>query len=159
MKKTLLKIILFTLFICQNFILSTEIPETIIGLDKDRILIGKSIQIFQDKSGDLSINDILSPDFNGSFANSHMYINNIGYTDSAVWVRFNISKSRNLTTRTPWVILCEYANIHFADLYQVDENNKIIRIKNTGTMLPLESRDHLYNKIVFFVEKEREDAA
>lgn len=151
MKKTLLKIIFFALFICQNIIFPTEIPETIIGLDKDRIPIGKSIQIFEDKSGDLSINDILSPEFNGSFTNSNRYINNIGYTDSAIWVRLNISKSRNLTTRTPWVILNKYANIHYADLYQLDENNKIIRRKSTGTMLPLVSRDHLYNKIVFFV--------
>ncbi len=151
MNKILSKLILLLiLFLFQYSLFSTEIPEIILGMDDDSIMIGKSIQIFEDKSGDLSIDDILAPDFNGSFVNSQMYINNFGYTDSSIWVRFNISKSRNLKKETPWVILNKYANIHFADLYQVDENKKIIRAKSTGTMRPIESRDHLYNKLVFF---------
>ena len=153
MNKILVKLILslIILFPFQYSVFSTEIPKTIIGNDKDNILIGKSVQIFEDKSGILSINDILGPDFDALFIDSQRYINNFGYTDSNIWIRLNISKSKNLTTRTPWVILNKYANIHFADLYQVNENKKIIREKSTGTMLPLESRDHLYNKLVFFV--------
>jgi len=153
MNKTLLKIILFFIILLpfQFTLFSTEIPKTIIGLDEDSIMIGKSIQIFEDKSGNLSLNNILAQDFNGIFVDSKRYINNFGYTDSTIWVRFNISKSRDLITRTPWVILNKYANIHFANLYQVDENKEVIRIKKSGTMLPLESRDHLYNKLVFFV--------
>ena len=126
MNRTLLKLILIVTMSLsfQYSVFSTEIPETIIGNDKDSILIGKSVQIFEDKSGDLSINEILSTDFNGIFIDSHRYINNFGYTDSTIWVRFNISKSNDLITRTPWVILNKYANIHYADLFQTDENNQ-----------------------------------
>ncbi len=153
MNKLSLKLILslIVLFSLQHSAISAEIPGIIVGSDKESTLIGKNTQVFEDKSGKLSINDILNPDSDITFLDSKRYINNFGYTDSTIWIRLSISKSKNLITRTPWVILNKYANIHYADLYQVDENNKVIREKSTGTMLPLESRDHLYNKLVFFV--------
>ncbi len=153
MKKILIKSVLFIIIlITLNFIIfSTKIPEIMIEMNKKNTLIGKNIQIYKDFSGNISIKDILSPKFNGSFVNSQRYINNFGYTDSTIWVRFNISTNKNIINKTPWVVLNNFANIHYIDFYQVDENKNVIKTKSSGTMLPLKTRDQLYNKLVFFV--------
>ena len=52
--------------------------------------LGYHLEILQDPSRQLTINDVVSPQWKNRFMPSHQQVPAIGYTDSAIWVRCQV---------------------------------------------------------------------
>lgn len=143
--------ILLLIILFPQIINSEDIPESKLTSDKNEIFLGNHMQIFEDKTGKLTINDILGNDFNREFKRSLNKTNNFGYTDSSIWVRFKLLKNLDDQSRSPWIVVNEFASIDHVDFYHIDSEGKIKKMNKTGMMLPVKTREHEYYKPIFYV--------
>ena len=70
-----------------------NIPLTapvILNDDQDVYPLGLYLEILEDPSGKLTIEEITSPEFENRFVPSLNEVPNFGHTNSAYWVRFRI---------------------------------------------------------------------
>jgi len=148
-KQTTIIKLIFMLIISPLFLPANDIPEIDITNEFKSKSIGSEIQIFQDLNSTLSIHDILSNDFKGEFKNISKQFHHFGFTRSTVWVKFILKKNADVESRSPLVIVNEFPMIDHSHFYQINNNSVPEKIVETGIMHPLNSRDHIYYKIVF----------
>jgi two-component system, cell cycle sensor histidine kinase and response regulator CckA len=155
------KLIVFLFSLLINVFLAAAVSaQNSISLtdNTDEFDLNPYIEILEDSSGNLNINDIISLQYISKFKVNHQKVPNFGYTESVYWVKFQVN-SEDIKKFTPRVLEIVYPNIHYVDLYQLNTNNEILKISKTGTMRELESRDYLYNNLVFLISfnKNREN--
>lgn len=119
--------------------------------------LGTYLEIMEDPEGNLKIKDILSPEISKLFIPSDEMVPNFGHTKSAYWLRFRVRKEKESASQSPWVLELGFANMHYADFYITKENGEIVREKKTGSMRPINTRDHLYHRILFMVNPTSND--
>ena len=95
--------------------------------DTKQISINPYLEILEDSTGNLTIQDVIDLKNNSKFKSNHQNVPNFGFTESVYWVKFKIN-SENLGSITPWVLEVVYPNIHFIDLYHFDSQNQIVNI-------------------------------
>ncbi len=127
-----------------------NIPLTapvILNDEQDIYPLGLYLEILEDPSGKLTIEEITSPEFENKFVPSQNEVPNFGHTNSAYWVRFRI---RNETGQSEnWRLKLGFANMQHIDLYLQRPDNKGYTHKKTGTYLPFNTRDIPYPSFVF----------
>ncbi|MCK4700497.1 MAG: hypothetical protein KAT38_09190, partial [Bacteroidales bacterium] len=72
---------------------NSKIPLTatvILNNNRDVYPIGLFLEILEDPSGKLTIEEVASPEFEEKFILSNEKVPNFGHTNSAYWVRFRI---------------------------------------------------------------------
>ena len=116
----------------------------------DQRSVNSFLEILEDTSGSLSIEDVISPEYSKQFQTNYQTIPSFGFTNSVYWVRFKIN-SINLKTFTPWVLELVYPIVHYVDLYHLDKQNKILDITKTGTMREIKTRDYICHHLVFLI--------
>ena len=128
---------------------------TVILSDDMEYSVWRNIDIFEDKTATVTINDILDNPSQIEFFPAGSRIPNFGYTKSAYWVRFEVhNKSRKINK---WISESKYINLNYVDFYLIDnQNGQIIKTVKTGNMRPLETRDYFHQKIVFILPLEAE---
>ena len=100
MRATLLKpkafilSMLVALFLCNTALAQggdPPAPEPLIITDEqDRYPLGLHLEILEDLSGELTIEDVSSLEFDSQFIRNKVAVPNFGFSDSAHWVRFNV---------------------------------------------------------------------
>jgi hypothetical protein len=65
--------------------------------EQDGYPLGLHLEILKDPDGQLTIEQVASPEYDERFVPNHEKTPNLGYTDSAYWVRF---RARNETAET-----------------------------------------------------------
>jgi len=134
-------------FVFESFLFS---QNSIILTDKtDSYELTPYIQTFEDTSGLLKIEDVVRADFDNNFIQNTESIPNFGYSNSNIWVKFKIKKISN--RGIPWILELDYAPMNYMDFYLVSREGEVISEKKSGNMLPFETRDFLYQNIVFYV--------
>ncbi|MBF0103048.1 MAG: response regulator, partial [Desulfobacterales bacterium] len=108
--------------------------------------IGLYMDILEDKDGKLTIDDILSPEFNGNWIPSKSKEPTYGFTNSAYWVRFFIETKFSQTKE--WLLEQSYPLIDLIDLYIIKDHGTIIT-KYGGDSFPFSSREIQHRNIVF----------
>jgi signal transduction histidine kinase/PAS domain-containing protein len=113
--------------------------------------LGLHLEILEDPDGQLTIEQVASPEYNERFVPNHEKTPNLGYTDSAYWVRF---RARNETAETyDWRLELGFANMQHAALYTPlapPGNTKPgWAVAQTGTFYPFSTRDQAFHHIVF----------
>jgi hypothetical protein len=113
--------------------------------------LGLHLEILEDPDGQLTIEQVASPEYDGQFVPNHETASNFGYTDSVYWVRF---RTRNETTRTDeWRLELGFANMQHVTLYtplaQPGSSESSFAVKQTGTSYPFSTRDVAFHRIVF----------
>jgi len=127
---------------------SPPTPEPLILSDKQDIYpLGLNLEILEDPGGELTIEEVTSPEFDSQFTPSQAAVPNLGFTDSAYWVRFLVQNETSPVDQ--WLLELAYANIHFVDLYTPTPDGKAFDVKKTGVMRPPETRDILHPHITF----------
>jgi len=127
-----------------------NIPLTatvILNDDQDDYPLGLYLEILEDSSGKLTIEEIASQEFENRFVPSTNKVPNFGYTSSAYWVRFRI-KSETKQTENWWLKL-DFADMQNIDFYMQSQDSEEFTHKKTGTYLPFRTRDIPYPKFVF----------
>ena len=114
---------------------------------QDSFKLGPHLEFLEDPTGDLTINDVASPEFSARFVPSDMDVPNFGFTDSAYWVRLPLRNESQLTDR--WFLQVDFPNMHYVDLYTPRADGSGFDVKQTGSFQPSSTRDIQHPRIVF----------
>ena len=105
------------------------------------------MELLEDPGGELTIDQVSSPEFVSQFTPSQVAVPNYGFTDSVYWVRLS------LDNQTPnvdeWIIEVDFSNTQYVDLYTPLPNGEGFDVRQTGSMRPVSTRDVLFPRIVF----------
>jgi len=83
--------------------------------EQDRYPLGLFLELLEDSSRELTIDEVSSPEYAARFTPSHVEVPNLGYTDSAYWVRLSLRNNSSQTTT--WLLEHDFPNMHYVDLY------------------------------------------
>jgi PAS domain S-box-containing protein len=115
--------------------------------------LGRRLDILEDPGGQLTIEQVASPEYERQFMPSQSETPNFGYTDSAYWVRFRL---RNESDLTDWRLELGFANMQHVALYTPLAQSSLpsvatpgFAVKQTGTFYPFNTRDEAYHHFVF----------
>ena len=101
--------------------------------------IGKSIDLFEDSSAQLTIQQILSPEISSRFVASTQDTPNFGYTDSAIWIRFRLDDRRYPSFNAsydPLYLVLAFAVTDRADLWCRSVSGNSIIQQTAGDHVP-----------------------
>jgi hypothetical protein len=122
-------------------------PEPILLTDEQgEYPLGLHLEILEDPGGELSIEDVSSPEFDSQFLPSQESVPNHGMTSSAIWVRFRLENQA--TDTDEWLLEQGFANMHYIDLYSPLPGGAGYAVKQSGVLRPLTTRDVLHPKII-----------
>lgn len=119
---------------------------TAITLTDDKIIagLGNNLEILEDPTGVLNIHQITTPGFSPGFHPGSRIVPNLGYTRSAVWVRF---KAKNLTFSDPWILQAAYAGMDYVELYTGEGSDW--EVQELGQHLPFSARPIINRNLLF----------
>jgi two-component system, sensor histidine kinase LadS len=120
------------------FISSSIFSEGVITLKETNtsIPIWSYLEILEDSSGSLTIEEITKPNKQREFKPNSNRVPNFGISNSAFWIKFI---TRNEYPKENWVLNIKSAHIHSIDFY-IPENNQFTRI-STGNQYPFYQRE------------------
>jgi signal transduction histidine kinase/PAS domain-containing protein len=125
-----------------------EAPEPVVLTDtQGEYPLGLHLEILEDPSRELTIDDVSSPELDAKFITSQAQVPNYGFTNSAYWVRFRLDNQTSQTQE--WLLEQGFANTHYVDLYTPLPSGKGFAVKQTGVLRPANTRDVSYPRIVF----------
>jgi signal transduction histidine kinase len=138
--------LLYTLALAQS---SDPSPPESLTLTDEMVEypLGLHLEILEDPSGELTIDEVSSSEFDSQFVPSQVDVPNFGFSNSAYWARIHLN---NQTSRTDeWLLEVDFANMQYVDLYSPLPDSEEFTVKQTGALRPVSTRDVLYPKIVF----------
>ena len=109
--------------------------------------LGKHLWLLEDPGRELTIEDVTSPQYQAQFLPSHVDTPNLGFTDSAYWVRLPLENESQ--TVTDWLLELGFANLQYVDLYSPRPNGDGFDVKQTGSFRSPATRDLQHEHIVF----------
>ena len=123
-------------------------PEALFLTDQQgEYPLGLHLQILEDTSGNLTIDDVSSPEFGPRFVPSKVAVPNFGFTNSIIWVRFSLYNQAPHTNE--WLLEQGFANTHYVDLYTPLPDGEGFSVKQTGVLRPTSTRDVVSPRIIF----------
>ena len=122
-------------------------PQPLILTDQQgEYRLGGSLDILEDPSGELSIDQVASPEFASRFVRSQEEVPVFGYTNSAYWLRVRLRNEFRLTN--PWWLEFGYANTQYIDLYTPLPDGEGFSLKQSGSLRPFTTRDIPYQRVI-----------
>lgn len=110
-----------------------------------RFPLGLHLEILEDPSRQLTIEDVTSATYDTKFIASQSAEPNYGRIQSVIWVRFELQNKT--TQQNEWWLEYGFPNIHHIYLYLPQGTD--FKIKKTGILYPFDTRDIPYHRIVF----------
>ena len=117
--------------------------------DQGQYPLGLHLEILEDPSGELTIEQVTSPELDSQFIPSPVEVPNYDYTDSAYWVRINLDNETSQANE--WLLEVGFANTHYVDLYTPLPDGEGYIVKQSGSLRSVSTRDVLYPNIVLSV--------
>jgi hypothetical protein len=126
-------------------------PEPVVLTDElGQYPLGFHLDILEDSSGELTIDQVASPEFDARFTPSQVEVPNFGFTNSTFWVRLHL---RNQTPHTDrWLLEQGFANTHYVDLYTPLLDGEGYSVRETGVLRPAAMRDIPHPRIIFTLD-------
>jgi signal transduction histidine kinase len=126
----------------------TETPQPLVLTDEQgKYPLGFHLEILEDPSGELTIEDVSSPAYDTQFTSNQVAVPNYGYTNSAYWVRFQLDNESSQTNE--WLLELGFANLQYIDLYTPITGGGGFEVRQSGALRPVSSRDVAYPNIIF----------
>lgn len=144
--KPLTLVILWTL-IAPDFLYAA--PPVFLNPQVGHYLLGRHLDILQDKEGKWTIEDVLSPSISARFSPSASPVPSFGYTSSVYWVRFNIVNPSRQDLK--WYLENNYPTLDQIELY-IPKGNNQFQEKFSGDLYPFNYRDIQYFNVVFALQ-------
>jgi signal transduction histidine kinase len=129
---------------------SDDLPilePVVLNENQDAYPLGAYLELLEDPSGELTIEEVSSPEYDSQFTPSQAEVPNLGFTKSAYWVRFNLENETGQAD--DWLLEVGFANLHYVDLYTPMPDGVGFEVRQTGYLRPVSTRDLLYPHIVF----------
>ncbi len=125
--------------------------ENMMSLSGDREVFnaGYFMETLEDRSGNLSINDVTSETFRGKFRKNNSMISNFGFTDSVYWARL---KLKNLSSNSLYKLEIGFPlidRIEFYWKYGDDPPGALFQRHVSGRLIPFTERESEYRNFLF----------
>ena len=121
----------------ESLVLSDQLGQYPLGLHMD---------ILEDPSGELTIDQVASPEYASRFKRSQENVPVYGYTNSIFWLQLRFLNQTNLTNQ--WLLEVNFPNLNYVDLYLPREGGGFW-VKQSGALRPFDTRDIPYYHVVF----------
>lgn len=106
-----------------------------------KLSLGPSLAVFEDLRGTASIADVSSPVLAASFHAHHKAVLNVGYTDSAYWLRLDLDyQPQSARGQQTWLLELAYPPLDHVDLYQEDGRGGFTLVSRSGDAWPFSQR-------------------
>ena len=106
-----------------------------------QLALGPSLAVFEDLRGTASIADVSSPALAASFHAHHKPVLNVGYTDSAYWLRLDLDyQPQTARGQQTWLLELAYPPLDHVDLYQEDGRGGFTLVSRSGDAWPFSQR-------------------
>ena len=110
--------------------------------------LGRYLDILEDPGGELTIEQVTSPEYAARFVRSQEDIPNYGYTDTVYWLRLQL---RNETsTIDKWLLETAFPNLNYVDLYIPSDGGGFVK-KESGALRPFDTRDVPYHHVILIL--------
>ncbi|MBP7283899.1 MAG: SpoIIE family protein phosphatase [Leptospiraceae bacterium] len=138
----------FLIFFCAFFSFLSAEEKTFLDPSVGKITLGKSVYYFEDKTDQVSFEEINSQDFQKNFIRNDSEIINFGYNPNTFWFRFDI---QNLDRQTKdWLFEIGYANLDKIEFYFLEKD--IWDKTENGDTFPFSNRNIFSRFFVFPLE-------
>ncbi|MCP4131716.1 MAG: response regulator [bacterium] len=118
-------------------------------LDKEYQILGPSLEILEDKENSFTIEQVRSPEYANKFFRSNSQVPNLGYTNSAFWVRFTLNRPTvEALNGKQWLLQVRRSMIHTLNVYIPDEKGSLVK-HLSGESQPFSSR-YMANRFFLF---------
>ena len=145
----LLAVILFALFTP----LAMAAPLVEINSDVVQLPLSPYVDVLEDKTGGLTIEDVVSDRYAFQFAPASMAELYFGYTTSAYWLRFTVENQRDESMH--FILEVAPADIDYVDLYTVDaQTGQLHKHAKLGSATPYSDRAYNYPVSLFDINIE-----
>lgn len=124
-------------------------PTVVLEKAKGKYILGKCLDILEDKKGVWTIEDVTSPEISNLFRQSNKEIPGFGISASAFWVRFTLQNP--LSQQITGYLEFGYAVTDHVDLY-IQQSEGLYNVKKTGDHLPFFERELDYHNFIFVLE-------
>ncbi|AZZ78472.1 MULTISPECIES: hybrid sensor histidine kinase/response regulator [unclassified Pseudomonas] len=112
--------------------------------------LGRSLQVFEDPSGQASIADVRAQAAAGNFKPHDKATLNAGYSRSAFWLKIDLHyRPSNPAAQRTWLLELAYPPLDHLDLYMPDASGDYRLVRQTGDALPFASREIRQNNYLF----------
>ncbi len=112
--------------------------------------LGRSLQVFEDPSGQASIADVRAQAAAGNFKAHDKATLNAGYSRSAFWLKIDLHyRPSNPAAQRTWLLELAYPPLDNLDLYMPDAAGDYRLVRQTGDALPFASREIRQNNYLF----------
>jgi signal transduction histidine kinase len=105
---------------------------------QDRYALGSRMEILADRTGELSVAAVRSPEFAGQFAPSASALPVFGFSNAAYWARVAV---HNASSEPLWILTLSETLPEQVDYYLYGEDGEEIAARKTGSSLPFDARD------------------
>ncbi len=147
-------IILFAFFLTVPASLSASRVIDLSDESSRHEIQGDALDVHEDRDGALTIGDVSSAAFAGSFAENTQRVPNFGYTRSAIWLRFTVKSG----VEREWLLAVNYALLDTVTLYVPAGDGRFIE-KKQGQLAPFRDRDLSHKHFIFTLKVPPGDAA
>ncbi|WP_085612559.1 MULTISPECIES: hybrid sensor histidine kinase/response regulator [unclassified Pseudomonas] len=112
--------------------------------------LGRSLQVFEDPSGQASIADVRAQAAAGNFKPHDKATLNAGYSRSAFWLKIDLHyRPTHPSAQRSWLLELAYPPLDHLDLYLPDAAGDYRLVRQTGDALPFASREIRQNNYLF----------
>jgi diguanylate cyclase (GGDEF)-like protein len=110
--------------------------------------LSKNIEIFTDPEQKLTIKNITNSPYNHQFIQNQQIIPNLGFTKSAIWIRFTVINQANKTRE--WLLVISNNLLDKIDLYLPSQTNneENFTVQHSGRLIPLSGQEIYYYNFV-----------
>lgn len=109
--------------------------------------LGLHMEILEDPTQQLTIEDVASPAYNDKFFASQSQVPIFGFTESVYWARINLrNETRDIDD---WLVDVLFSNMQYVDLYTPRPNGEGFAVKQSGSLRPPSTRDLDYPRVIF----------
>jgi len=112
--------------------------------------LGTRLDILEDTTGALTIDEITSPALSEKFRRSHENVPGFGLTKSAYWLRWKVANQRAQAQR--WLLEVGYPPLDDVRLF-VPRPDGSFDLRQTGDHLPFAARDIAYHNFLFELDQ------
>jgi len=104
--------------------------------------LGLHMEILEDPSGELGIEQVASLEFDSRFVPSQVEVPNFGFTENVYWARLKVWNESELTEN--WILETGFQNLQYVDLFVPGEDSEGFSVKQAGTMRPVTRKDYAH---------------
>ncbi|WP_339377029.1 hybrid sensor histidine kinase/response regulator [Cyanothece sp. BG0011] len=128
-------------------VLKAENKPVILNNETVKYSIGLNLEILEDQSRELTIEDVTSSDYSSQFVPNYQETPNLGFSSSNFWIRFSVKNEAN--TDKKWLLVLNDARMGYIDFYIPSQEQSGFIVKKTGKAFPFKTRDIPHHSFVF----------